>query len=243
MPAVLDLIYVALFAVAWPFYDYFIDWRTFQRWLREKPLRARVHEYWRIICQQWLIVAVGIVLWQQAGRPWSALGLQVPDGLRLWALVGTVALLAALYVYQAATLARGLRARAHVRERLAKTSLAEILPHTTEEFVWFVIVSLTAGVCEEFLFRGYFIWALAPWLGWWGAAALGVPIFGLMHAYQGRSGVIRTAIMGAVMTIVVALIHSIIPAMALHALVDIGSGLVVWIAQREVSPQGDALET
>jgi hypothetical protein len=25
MPAVLDSIYVALFAVAWPFYDYFMD--------------------------------------------------------------------------------------------------------------------------------------------------------------------------------------------------------------------------
>jgi membrane protease YdiL (CAAX protease family) len=169
--------------------------------------------------------------------------MQAPEGWRLWTSAVAVVLLAALHIRQAATLARSTRARAHVRERLAKTNLAEILPHTTEEFGWLIIVSLTAGVCEEFLFRGYFIWALAPWLGWWGAAALGMPIFGLLHAYQGRSGVVRTAIVGAVMTIVVAITRSLYPAMALHALVDMGSGLVVWIAQREVPPQGDAFET
>ncbi|MCI0376926.1 MAG: CPBP family intramembrane metalloprotease [Gemmataceae bacterium] len=46
---------------------------------------------------------------------------------------------------------------------------------------WFGGVSLTAGFCEEFLFRGYFIWVFAPWLGWWGAAALSVLIFAILH--------------------------------------------------------------
>jgi hypothetical protein len=41
MPAVLDLVYVALLAVVWPIYDYFVEWPAFARRLREKPLRAR----------------------------------------------------------------------------------------------------------------------------------------------------------------------------------------------------------
>ena len=42
-------------------------------------------------------------------------------------------------------------------------------------------VSLTAGFCEEFLYRGYFIWVLAPWLGWWGAAAVSLLFFAVSH--------------------------------------------------------------
>ena len=83
---------------------------------------------------------------------------------------------------------------------------------------WFGGVSLTAGFCEEFLFRGYFIWALAPWLGWWGAAALSLLIFASGHAYQGWNGALRTGIVGAIFTLVVAIFGSLWPAIALHAL-------------------------
>jgi hypothetical protein len=50
---------------------------------------------------------------------------------------------------------------------------------------------------------------------------------------------VRTAIVGAVMALVVAPTRSLFPAMALHALVDAGSGLVTWIALREPPPQGN----
>ena len=101
-------------------------------------------------------------------------------------------------------------------------------------------LSVTAGVCEELLFRGLLIGMLAPWLGWWGAAALGVPLFGVLHAYQGRAGMVRTAIVGAALTGVVAATGSLLPAMALHALIDVGSGLVTWTVLREAEEPGEA---
>jgi uncharacterized protein len=70
-------------------------------------------------------------------------------------------------------------------------------------------VSITAGFCEEFLFRGYFIWVFAPWLGWWGAATLSLAIFAVAHIYQGWNGVLRTGIMGAVFTLLVWLSESL----------------------------------
>lgn len=103
---------------------------------------------------------------------------------------------------------------------------------------WFGGVSLTAGFCEEFLFRGYFIWALAPRLGWWGAATLSAVFFALWHAYQGWNGVLRTGIFGAFFTLVMAVFHSLWPAIALHALVDLGAGMMAWLALREA--QADA---
>jgi|GEM_PF-355793 len=237
MPAAPDLVFVALLAVAWPLYEHFVGWPRFLRRLRDEPLRARPREYAATMATQWLLAAAAVALWVRAGRPWRALGLAAPGGSRLWLAAVALTLLAALYGSQAAALARSPGARARVRQAIAP--LEALLPHTAPELRWFLAVSVTAGVCEELLFRGWFTWTLAPWLGWWGAAALGAGCFGLLHAYQGRSGIVRTAIVGAVMALVVALTRSLLPAMALHALVDIGSGLVTWIALREPPPQGD----
>lgn len=110
------------------------------------------------------------------------------------------------------------------------------MPRTRAELIWFAGLGLTAGCCEEFLYRGYLVWALAPRLGWWGAAAASVPLFALLHGYQGVGGVVRTGVAGALFTLVVALTGSLWPAIALHATVDVGSGIVAWLALREGPP-------
>jgi membrane protease YdiL (CAAX protease family) len=112
-------------------------------------------------------------------------------------------------------------------------TIAAMMPHTLREMYGWSVVSLTAGFCEEFLFRGYFIWGFAPWLGWWGAAALSLLIFAGWHAYQGWNGVLRTGIFGAIYTLTVAAFDSLWPAIAVHALTDIGSGAMAWLALRE----------
>ncbi|MFL5541183.1 MAG: CPBP family intramembrane glutamic endopeptidase [Longimicrobiaceae bacterium] len=241
MSTALDLAFVLLIAAAWPLYEHFVDWPSFQRWVREKPHAARVREYARTIGVQWALAAVGTMLWLRAGRPWSALGVRMPEGVRLWAGATLVLLLGALYARQVAALARSPGTRARLRGHLARTGLGDLLPHNGTEVRWMMALSVTAGVCEEILFRGLFVGMLAPWLGWWGAAALGVPVFGLLHAYQGRAGIVRTAVVGAVLTLVVAATRSLLPAMALHALIDVGSGLATWMVLREAEePRQDS---
>ena len=117
-----------------------------------------------------------------------------------------------------------------------------VIPHTRTELYWFGGVSLTAGFCEEFLCRGYFIWVFAPWLGWWGAAALALLFFAVAHLYQGWNGVLRTGIVGALFTLVVGICDSLWPAIALHALNDLGSGVMTWLALREGAANGDGVE-
>ena len=108
-----------------------------------------------------------------------------------------------------------------------------VLPRTRGELRTFTAVSLTAGFCEEFLYRGFVLWALAPWLGWWGAAAVQVACFGLGHAYQGMGGVLKTGIFGAIYTAVMWLCDSIWPAIAMHALWDALSGVAAWVVLRD----------
>jgi membrane protease YdiL (CAAX protease family) len=164
----------------------------------------------------------------------------VPDGWRLWTSIALLLLLAAYYVRGVATLARSADERASLRQQLG--TLSAVIPHTRTEMHWFCGVSLTAGFCEEFLYRGYFVWVFAPWLGWWGAAALSLLFFAVGHIYQGWKGVLHTGVVGAFFTLVVAIFDSLWPAIALHALVDVSGGIMAWLALREL-PSASGVES
>ncbi len=231
-----DVLYVALVTIAL-LLDHFVLWRTFLRRSRDDPGRARVRLWSAWMTMSWTLVAAGVVLWSFESRAWGSLGLVVPRG---WWLVGAIGLASTLVIMYARTVARVARIPRSRRTRLQNQfgELAAVLPHTRSELRWFVALSLTAGFCEEFLFRGYLIWAFRPLLGLWGAAALSVVVFAAAHAYQGPKGVLSTGILGGLFTLVVLLFGSLLPAIALHALVDIGQGLVAWLVFRDLPEEG-----
>jgi membrane protease YdiL (CAAX protease family) len=233
MPTKLELVYLLSIAVIWPLYEYFIDWPEIQRLFGEQRRSARIRMYRRSITTQWALVAAGIALWMVKDKDWEVLRLSPPDRWRLLLALVLVVLLAALQTVQALKVLRSAQLREHLREMLTQSEMADVLPHTRQEFKVFIAASITAGICEEILFRGFFIVILAPVLGWWPSAGLALLIFGALHAYQGRSGIIRTAVVGALMTLVLVATQSLVTAMVLHALLDGGSGLVTWIALRE----------
>lgn len=236
MPTLFDFLFVVLFAVVFPVWDYLAFWPAFQRESQTNPARARMRLWRGVIGFAWPLVAVGAALWIASDRSWTSLGFSVPHGWRLWAPIALVLALAAYYAYAVTILARNADARASVRRQFGK--LTAVVPHTREELHWFSGLSLTAGFCEEFLYRGYFVWVFSPWLGWWGAAALSIPFFAVAHVYQGWSGVLRTAVVGAFLTLIVAVSGSLWPAIAVHALLDVGSGVMAWMALREESRTG-----
>jgi len=227
----LDLLFVALFAVVAPVIDYLVYWPAFRRRSLNDPAGARRSLWTWAIAGGWALVAAGAAIWVARDRSWKSLGFTVPDGWRLWTSIGLFLLLAAYHLLAVASLARSSEARASLRGQLG--TITSVLPHTRTELYRFGGVSLTAGFSEEFLYRGYFLWAFSPWLGWWGAAALSLPFFAVGHLYQGWNGVLRTGIVGALYTGVVALLGSLWPAIALHALVDLGSGTMAWLALRD----------
>jgi len=239
MPTLLDLLYVAYFAVAGLIIDYLIFWPSFRRRSEVDPARARTWLWTWSIAGAWPVVAVGAALWVVNDRSWASLGFFVPDGWRLWTSIALCLLLAAYYVFAAATIVRSSEARAGVREQFGG-STALVLLHTRTELYWFGGIALTAGFCEEFLYRGYFIAVFSPWVGLWGAAALSLSFFAIGHLYQGWKGVLRTGIFGALYTVVVAIFGSLWPAIALHAIVDLANGVMAWLVLREGSGPGAA---
>ena len=230
MPTVLDLIFLVFLAAIVPAYDYWVDWPHYLRALDRDPNGARVPWYRRVMLQQWVLTAVAVGLWRYQGRAWSDLGFRPVGGLRLWLVACGLLLLGATYRSSARRLSARPQSSALLRAKTA--NVAPIVPRTREELAWSVPLSLTAGVCEETLYRGYFLVVLAPVFGWWGGALLSSVPFGLAHAYQGRSGIVRTAVVGVFLASTVALTGSIWPAMALHALIDVGGMQVMSVCYR-----------
>ena len=216
--------------------DYFVSGPAFLRrsQLDQPSARMWLWSVWMTLL--WALVVVGIALWLSNERAWLALGMAVPKGWRLWGSVILVVGFALHQVRTAAKIARISGLKPKLRAQLGRLSI--MLPHSSAELRWFVAVSLTAGFCEEFIFRGYLIWAFEPLLGWWGAAALSLSVFAAAHAFQGKAGPIRSGLVGGVLTLLVALSGSLIPAIVLHAVADIMSGVIAWLVLREEPANG-----
>lgn len=202
-----------------------VIWPAFVTRSGVDPARARVWLWSTVMSFLWLLVAAGVVLWEVERRPWAQLRLLLPHGVRAYVAIALIVAVAAFHVRAAMVLTRkkrsaGIRLPDHARL---------MTPHTKRELVWFAALSLSAGVCEEFVFRGYLIWLFQPMLGLWGAAAASLVIFAAAHSYQGVKGVMAVGVVGLLLTVVVLASGSLIPAMALHALIDAGQGTMAWI--------------
>ena len=179
---------------------------------------ARLNHYRRGIAFEWAGAAlVGLLallahsrlesLWPAGDRP--GVGGQVPG------LAAAVVVITAIYRFGGQATRRALAVQLR--------PVAALLPRTPVERRTFAVLSVTAGVCEELLYRGFGLAALrwvAPGLG--SAALIGVTgaAFGFAHLYQGRMGVIATGLLGGYFAWIVIATGSLVPVVLLHALLD-----------------------
>jgi len=232
-----DLLYLLLLAILL-LLDYFVLWPAFLRWSQVDPGRARLWLWSGWMIMLWSLVAAGVALWLFEARTWESLRLVAPQGWRLWGAGGLVLMLVITY---ARTIVRIARSKGGKRIKMGNPHVEKLAPHTRSELGCWVAASLSAGFCEEFIFRGYLIWVFQPVLGLWGAAAFSIVVFAAAHAYQGVKGILATGFAGTLLTLVVLISGSLLPAIALHVLTDIGTGLVAWLALRRVRGAGDMI--
>ena len=195
--------------------------------------RVRMWLYRQILALQWSLAALVVLLWWVFHRPWSAIGLRPA---LTWGLVGV---LAGLLVVVLIIVLQGHGARdpgeAHARVRRRVQHIERMLPHDARELRWFGAVAITAGLCEELLYRGYLIWYLQHWLPLALAVGLAAIIFGVGHFYQGPHGMILTTVVGAFMAAVYLVTGSLFASMAVHALMDLYSGRVTFQAYQHAA--------
>jgi membrane protease YdiL (CAAX protease family) len=182
---------------------------------------ARLHHYRRGIVGEWLAVALVVVIGLLAGRRPASIGLRAgshPGATADDVLVVAVVLAASAIVFRFG--GRDIRA---LLRRQARGFL-DLLPRTRRERLTFAALAITAGVCEEVVFRGFGI-VYIRWL-WPDASrpfiiAVTAAAFGFAHLYQGARGVLLTGIVGAYLAWLTLSTGSLLPAIAVHALIDL----------------------
>jgi membrane protease YdiL (CAAX protease family) len=147
--------------------------------------------------------------------------------------VGVLAILAQL-IYLA-TVSRNADGLTEIKEQMG--TLSHLFPQTPAENHLFDMVSVTAGVCEEILYRGLLLATLVSLVGTWPAVAISSVIFGLGHAYQGISGIAKTGLAGLVLALLTVFSGSLFIAIVFHAIVDLTSGRLLGKALRTTTLQ------
>ncbi|HEX4605995.1 MAG TPA: CPBP family intramembrane glutamic endopeptidase [Candidatus Angelobacter sp.] len=112
---------------------------------------------------------------------------------------------------------------------------ALLAPHTYLEAGLFVLLSISAGLFEEIIFRGY----LQRQLGALGQnAVIGIVgsgiLFGLAHGYQGKRMMVAIGVFGVFFGIMAYLRKSLRPGMIAHAMQDSIAGITLFTAVKEV---------
>jgi membrane protease YdiL (CAAX protease family) len=101
-----------------------------------------------------------------------------------------------------------------------------IFPQSTVELLPYFALAITAGLCEEFLYRGFTMAALAR-MGFpvWAVVLISSAMFGLAHLYQGRGGLIGTLFVGAVFGMARIAYDSLVPVIFWHSALDLVAGV------------------
>lgn len=104
-----------------------------------------------------------------------------------------------------------------------------MLPTGKRDRLAWLVLSLTAGVTEEVMYRGLLLLSLvlvmpdAPDVVIGAIAAL---VFGFAHVYQGWVGMLTTAVLAAPLILLYVLTGSLVPGMILHFLIDARAAFV-----------------
>lgn len=120
---------------------------------------------------------------------------------------------------------------AHLHPEDIRGVVSQMAPASAGELAFWIALSISAGICEELIFRGYLqqqFTALTRhvWLG----IAISAVFFGLAHGYEGKSGMLLIMLYGAFFGILAHLRRSLRAGIFAHAWHDSVSGIVLYFA-------------
>ena len=118
-------------------------------------------------------------------------------------------------------------------DRTIPKAVRMLIPRTPTEVAVWILVAITAGLCEETIFRGYFQRQFLALTGSVEAAVvLQACVFGSVHVYQGWKNAVTITIYGILFGALAAWRKSLRPGMIQHIGQDTFVGIVTSIALR-----------
>ena len=203
------------------------DWYEIPRLKASTDPRKKVKFYWKIIAASWMcaIVAVftvgvftvstiqtvvGEISWLDPGSRGGAIMKGITAGMLIAILLPAVLAL------------RSGKIRAKAGE--AAKRLAFLLPSTRDERAWWWGVCITAGICEEIVYRGlllHYFHTLPFHLSLTWALVASSVVFGIGHLYQGVGGGVQTVVIGFVFGAMFVMTGSLAIPIVVHAVMDL----------------------
>jgi membrane protease YdiL (CAAX protease family) len=180
----------------------------------------RVTMYERTILSEWLMFALVILgVWLHGsslltvlGERWNSARLLVRDiGIAAVFWIGSTLIISV--------------SGSHAHSGASDHAVQFLLPQGGFEMSVWIVLSITAGICEEAIFRGYF---QRQFMALTKSVPMGILLsavaFGAAHSYQGLGGAVRIGLQGGLLGILANWRRSVRPGMIAHAWGDIFAG-------------------
>lgn len=242
IPTIADHLLIFVIALPIPLVGVW-QYRRLKRQLAAGEDAAREKLYRGILVEEAVLTLAVLGLWIALDRSWDLLtpaAPGAPDWLP-WLGWGVAALFLGVLAAQARALGADPAGLEAAREQLEAVS--EMLPRTERELRLFRALSLSAGIGEELVFRGFALaWfaavaASGPGLAAWPAllvAVLGSSVlFGLAHLYQGPGGIVKTGAIGLLFAGLAVATGGLLAPMVVHTALDLTSGQLAYRALRQ----------
>jgi len=180
----------------------------------------RVAMYERTILTEWLLFALVILGgWLHGSSLFTILGERWRSAL---AVLKDIGIAAAFWIVSTGILSI---LGAHSHSGAPDRAVQFLLPQGRFEMFLWIVLSITAGICEEAIFRGYY---QTQFMALTKSAPIGILLaavaFGAAHSYQGLGGAIRIGLQGVLLGILANWRKSVRPGMIAHAWGDIFAG-------------------
>ncbi len=169
------------------------------------------------------LLFTGSLLPKDTGIGWISVNFEVFGRWGTYAILIIAGLVLASVVYQLLMTRFNEAFRKKVAALEVPHDIDLMLPRSGTEKRYWGLLSLSAGLTEELIYRGFLIFLLGylfPGLNIYLCIVISALLFGLAHTYQGLSGVIKTGLFGLLLALVYICTGSILPGILLHFLLD-----------------------
>ena len=177
--------------------------------------RSHVSAYLTILVAEWILAGL---VWYGIRRQGVALRELVGGSWPRWTAVLRDLALAIAFLIASHLILAGVARLLHATSQGVVRSIA---PHGEMEIAVYLLLSATAGFCEEFIFRGYL---QRQFTAWTQDQATGVflqgVVFGAAHAYQGAKLMMVITVFGFLFGSLARWRRSLRPGMLAHWLQD-----------------------
>jgi membrane protease YdiL (CAAX protease family) len=213
---------VLVMVVAAPLWDRY----EIPRLKASRDPRKKLKFYWTVITAEWVCTAVAYLalgfgtLFTIRTMPgeigWLTGSRGKPLVLGLFTAIAVTLLAPAIMALWNETI--------RIKAAKAAKTLSFLIPSSTEERRWWWLLCITAGVCEELLYRGFLLHYLhtAPFhlgLNW--ALMVAAVVFGIGHLYQGVKPALGTVVLGFALGAVFVATGSLLIPIIAHAVLDL----------------------